>query len=84
MTLKPGDEILLSRAEHHANLVTWQQWAAKTGAKLVYFDLEEDGSFSWNKFTDSLNENTIIVAVTAMSNVLGNSFPGQADLYRGA
>ena len=37
MTLKPGDEILLSRAEHHANLVTWQQWAAKTGAKLVLF-----------------------------------------------
>ena len=75
MTLKPGDEILLSRAEHHANLVTWQQWAAKTGAKLVYFDLEEDGSFSWNKFTDSLNENTKIVAVTAMSNVLGTVFP---------
>ena len=73
--LKPGDEILLSRAEHHANLVTWQQWAARTGAKLVYFDLEDDGSFSWNKFAVSLHENTKIVAVTAMSNVLGTIFP---------
>ncbi|MCM1323085.1 MAG: SufS family cysteine desulfurase [Acetobacter sp.] len=70
-----GDEILLSRAEHHANLVTWQQWALKTGATLKYFDLAEDGSFSEENFLQQLTEKTKIVAVTAMSNVLGTVFP---------
>lgn len=74
-TLKAGDEVLLSRAEHHANLVTWQQWAKKTGATLVYFDLEEDGSFSLDNFAAKLSPRTKIVAVTAMSNVLGTVFP---------
>lgn len=73
--LKAGDEILLSTAEHHANLVTWQQWARKTGAILKYFDLEEDGSFAMNLFQAQLTDKTKIVAVTAMSNVLGTIFP---------
>ncbi len=73
--LKTGDEILISRAEHHANLVTWQQWALKTGATLKYFDLAEDGSFAMNLFLAQLTNKTKIVAVTAMSNVLGTVFP---------
>lgn len=73
--LQNGDEVLLSRAEHHANLVTWQQWAKKTGASLKYFDLNADGSFSKENFESSLSERTKIVAVTAMSNVLGTIFP---------
>lgn len=73
--LQNGDEVLLSRAEHHANLVTWQQWAKKTGASLKYFDLNADGSFSEENFESSLSERTKIVAVTAMSNVLGTIFP---------
>lgn len=73
--LQNGDEILLSRAEHHANLVTWQQWAKKTGASLKYFDLNTDGSFSKENFESALSERTKIVAVTAMSNVLGTIFP---------
>lgn len=73
--LKAGDEILLSRAEHHANLVTWQQWALKTGATLKYFDLAEDGNFVLENFKNALSEKTKIVAVTAMSNVLGTLFP---------
>ncbi len=73
--LKAGDEVLLSRAEHHANLVTWQQWALKTGAILRYFDLAEDGSFIFENFKNALSERTKIVAVTAMSNVLGTLFP---------
>lgn len=72
---KPGDEILLSRAEHHANLVTWQQWALKTGAAIKYFDLTEDGSFSMDLFEEKLTDKTKVVAVTAMSNVLGTVFP---------
>ncbi|MBE6463345.1 MAG: SufS family cysteine desulfurase [Alphaproteobacteria bacterium] len=73
--LREGDEVLLSRAEHHANLVTWQQWALKTGAKLKYFDLGEDGSFVLENFLKELSSKTKIVAVTAMSNVLGTIFP---------
>lgn len=73
--LQNGDEILLSRAEHHANLVTWQQWAKKTGASLKYFDLNADGSFSKENFERALSARTKIVAVTAMSNVLGTIFP---------
>ena len=73
--LKSGDEILLSRAEHHANLVTWQQWAKKTGAAIRYFDLDEDGGFNKEKFFSALNAKTKIVSVTAMSNVLGTIFP---------
>lgn len=73
--LHEGDEILLSRAEHHANLVTWQQTALKTGAKIVYFDLGDCGNFVWDNFISTLSSRTKIVAVTAMSNVLGTIFP---------
>ena len=73
--LKEGDEISLSRAEHHANLVTWQQWAIKTGATLKYFELGSNGEFVLEKFLEALSKKTKIVAVTAMSNVLGTIFP---------
>ena len=73
--LNANDEILLSTAEHHANLVTWQQCAKKTGATLTYFDLDENGEFVWENFTNKLTSKTKIVAVTAMSNVLGTIFP---------
>lgn len=73
--LHQGDEVLLSRAEHHANLVTWQQTALKTGAKIVYFDLDDCGNFVWVNFEKALSPRTKIVAVTAMSNVLGTIFP---------
>jgi len=73
--LKPGDEVLLSTAEHHANLVTWQQWCKRTGAVLKYFDLDADGSFNMENFVTALTDKTKIVSVTAMSNVLGTIFP---------
>ena len=73
--LKKGDEILLSRAEHHANLVTWQQIAKKTGANLIYFDLDDNGNFVLQHFIQKLSAKTKIVATTAMSNVLGTIFP---------
>lgn len=73
--LHKDDEILLSKAEHHANLVTWQQIAKKTEAKVVYFDLDEDGGFVLENFRKKLSDKTKIVATTAMSNVLGTIFP---------
>lgn len=73
--LKVGDEILVSQAEHHANLVPWQNLCQKTGAKLVVFPITDDGSFIEQYFTEKLSEKTKLVAVTAMSNVLGTTFP---------
>lgn len=70
-----GDEVLISTVEHHANLVTWQQWCKRTGATLRYFDVAEDGGFVWENFAKNLNSKTKIVAITGMSNVLGSVFP---------
>ena len=69
--LRPGDEILISVAEHHSNLVPWQMVAARTGAKLNYIYLEDDGNLSEKDIQEKITEKTKIVAVTQVSNVLG-------------
>lgn len=73
--LKPDDEVLVSVAEHHANFVPWQQLCLKTGAKFCIFNVKEDGSWDLDDFKAKLNKNTKIVAVSAMSNVLGIANP---------
>ena len=73
--LKPGDEILLSEAEHHANIVPWQNVRDKTGCALKFFKINDDGSFDSESFYNALNPKVKIVGVTAMSNVLGTVFP---------
>ncbi len=73
--LKKGDEILISQAEHHANLVPWQHICQVTGAKLVVFPVSDAGEFLEEEFEKCLTSKTKIVAVTAMSNVLGTIFP---------
>ena len=73
--LKAGDEILVSEAEHHANLVPWQIAAQKTGAVLKVFKINDDGSYNKEAFESALTEKVKLVAVSAMSNVLGTVFP---------
>ena len=73
--LNYGDEILISSAEHHANLVTWQHVCEVTGAVLKIFDLADDGSYVAENFAAALTGKTKLVAVTAMSNVLGTILP---------
>ncbi|MBR5482953.1 MAG: SufS family cysteine desulfurase [Alphaproteobacteria bacterium] len=73
--LSPGDEILLSEAEHHANIVPWQNVRDKTGCALKFFKINDDGSFDSESFYNALNPKVKIVGVTAMSNVLGTVFP---------
>ena len=73
--LKIGDEVLISQAEHHANLVPWQQICRQTGAKLVVFRVTDEGDFDEDDFVAKLNEKTKMVAISAMSNVLGTIFP---------
>lgn len=69
--LQPGDEIVISIAEHHANLIPWQRAAQQTGAKLVYMYIDEDGSLPPAEL-DKITERTKIVALTHVSNVTGH------------
>ncbi|XDZ67720.1 cysteine desulfurase [Alphaproteobacteria bacterium LSUCC0226] len=73
--LQAGDEILISIAEHHANIVPWQMVAEKTGAVLRAFPVDEDGSFSMTAFSEMMSSRTRIVSVPHVSNVLGTVFP---------
>ena len=69
--VQPGDEIVLTIAEHHSNLVPWQMVAQRKGAVLKYIYLEEDGNLSEKDIAEKITEKTRIVAVTHVSNVLG-------------
>lgn len=69
------DEVLISEAEHHANLVPWQVLRDEIGFELKIFKINDDGSFNWNDFCRNLSGKTKLVAVTGMSNVLGTVFP---------
>lgn len=69
-TLKPGDRVVLSEMEHHANLVPWQQAAKKYKLDLVYWPII-DGRLDYSKIEEYINSNTKVVSVTAMSNVVG-------------
>ncbi|HEX2923294.1 MAG TPA: cysteine desulfurase [Chloroflexota bacterium] len=73
--LKPGDEILLSRMEHHSNLIPWQLVAKETGAKLRFISLNVDGTMNLSNIDQLINDRTKIVAVSHMSNVLGTINP---------
>lgn len=73
--LKEGDEILVNPMEHHANLVPWQLAAQTTGAVLKYLPLTDDGRLDLSRLDELLARKTKIVAVTAMSNVLGTINP---------
>ena len=73
--LQPGDEILISIADHHANIVPWQLVAEKTGAVVRAFPLEQDGTFVMRHLTDMVNDRTRIIAIPHVSNVLGTVFP---------
>ena len=74
-TLKPGDRVLTSVMEHHANIVPWQIIARHTGAELVYLDLTGDFRLDLGSLTDRLDERVRIVALSGMSNVLGTMPP---------
>ena len=64
-----GDEILISEAEHHANLIPWQELCRRTGATLKWFPLRDDGRLDLDAV--EITERTKVVAVTHASNVTG-------------
>ena len=69
--LKPGDEIIISAMEHHANIVPWQMAAQRSGAKLVVAPINEKGELDVSIYQTLLNKNTAVVAMTHVSNTLG-------------
>ena len=69
--LRPGDRILTTVMEHHANLVPWQMVAKRTGATLDHIPITEDGRLDLDAFLEKLDERVRVVAVTGMSNALG-------------
>ncbi|MGO8948089.1 MAG: cysteine desulfurase [Ktedonobacterales bacterium] len=74
--LKPGDVVLLSEIEHHSNIVPWQLAAARTGARLSYIPVTDEGELDMETFGQLLEkEHPKLVAVTQMSNVLGTLPP---------
>ncbi len=72
---QPGDEILITWMEHHANIVPWQMVCEKTGAKLVVAPITQDGELDMDAFTKLLTDKTKIVAVGHISNAIGSVNP---------
>ena len=73
--IKPGDRIVVSEMEHHANLIPWQEVSARTGAELVWFKVSDNGRLDLSNMDELINERTKIVALTHQSNVLGTIVP---------
>lgn len=73
--IKSGDEIVVTQMEHHANLIPWQQLAKRTGAKLVWFPITDDGRLDITDINKIINKKTKIVAITHQSNVFGTIPP---------
>jgi cysteine desulfurase/selenocysteine lyase len=75
MAIREGDEIVLSIMEHHSNIVPWHFHRERQGAIIRWAMVDQDGNFLLDEFAKLLNENTKIVAITHMSNVLGTITP---------
>lgn len=73
--LKPGNEILITPMEHHSNIIPWQQAAKATGATLSYIPLQDDGTVALEDIRKLVTDNTKIVAIAHVSNVLGTINP---------
>ena len=67
----PGETIVVTEMEHHANLVPWQQLAARTGARLRWLPLTDDGRLDLRDLDAIVDESTAVLAFTHVSNVLG-------------
>lgn len=82
LTVGPGDEILTTEMEHHANLVPWQELCRRTGASLRWLPVTDDGRLDLSNLPSLLNERTKLVAWTHQSNVLGTVNPVEPIVAR--
>ncbi|MET0985170.1 MAG: cysteine desulfurase [Steroidobacteraceae bacterium] len=72
---KPGDEILISGLEHHANIVPWQLLCEQTGAQLKVIPINQRGEVEFDRFIELLSERTKLLALAHVSNALGTIIP---------
>lgn len=84
--LREGDEIVVTESEHHANLIPWQELAARTGARLRHIPVLDDGRLDLAGAAELIGERTRILAFPHVSNVLGivNPVPELVALARAA
>jgi cysteine desulfurase/selenocysteine lyase len=75
--LKAGDEILLTRMEHHANIVPWQQAAEQSGARVVVADVTPSGEVDLEDFAQKIGPRTKVVSFVHASNALGTINPAR-------
>jgi cysteine desulfurase / selenocysteine lyase len=80
--LDSSDSIVVTEMEHHANLIPWQQLAARTGATLKWFEVTPDGRLDLSNIERVITEDTKVVALTHQSNVLGTINPLEAIVKR--
>ena len=80
--LSAGDGIVVTEMEHHANLIPWQQLAARTGASLSWFEVTPDGRLDLSNIASVITEKTKVVALTHQSNVLGTIIPLEEIVQR--
>src|SRR5699024_11032693 len=73
--LREGDEVLVSEMEHHSNIVPWQLACERTGARLRWFGLTDEGRLDTSNIAELINERTRVVAVSWVSNMLGSINP---------
>ncbi len=71
----PGDEILVSAMEHHANIVPWQVFCERQGAKLQVAPIDDQGELIWDELNRLITDRTKLVAVVHVSNTLGTINP---------
>ena len=75
--LQPGDEIIVSHLEHHANIVPWQQLAATKNLKLKVIPVDDDGQLLLDEYSKLLSNKTKLVSFTQVSNALGTVTPAK-------
>ncbi|NOH63615.1 cysteine desulfurase CsdA [Vibrio sp. RE88] len=74
-TLQPGDEMLVSEMEHHANIVPWQIVAEQTGAKVIKVPMTDDCQWDMKAFSALLSDKTKLVSLAHITNVTGTRLP---------
>ena len=80
--LGADDRIVVTEMEHHANLIPWQQLSKRTGAKLSWFEVNNEGRLDISAIDSVITDDTKIVAITHQSNVLGTINPLEAIVAR--
>jgi cysteine desulfurase / selenocysteine lyase len=80
--LVPGDEVIVTGLEHHANLVPWQMVCEETGAVLRHVPVRDDGTLAFDAFDAMLTQRAKVLAITQISNAIGTQVPIRSFVAR--